>query len=535
MWPGWPARRPVRAGLSLSPEMLRLVWATGSAAEAVWHYAQQPCRPDDPPEALAQAFARLLGPVSRSRLAFALRLPAPGCSMRRMTFQAALPAEIPAAVRDEVPKLLPIELDRAQWQYLVQSPRMPPSGQPVECRVAIAACDREPLERGYDALCRAGWIADAMVPAPAALLRAAQATGVLGREAALLMDLAEQHTTIALVADAEVLYAREVALGSGHLTDSLMGRVSVGGATFALSREQARALARTVGIPAPEAQVPVGQATMPGATYFALMQPVLEQLVSEVRRTAAFGAQSSGSARSPERIVFSGTGAELPHLDAWLSKQLAMPVVLPSCERFVPEASAASALALGLALQEGAPAWDLRPASWRRMARLIRWVARLWRALLVIGVVVWLAAAVTRIEQRARAAELRALRARRAEVAAVIELRDALQTHAQLIKRLLTEQSIPVSWFHRLRRGFPDPVRLTQLNLALAREVAMSGRAEEREQTPEAYLPELTLWLETAGLCEGAQLTSSRRAPDDPRSVEFTLGCRWLMPAPEAP
>ncbi len=91
----------------------------------------------------------------------------------------------------------------------------------------------------------------------------------------------------------------------------------------------------------------------------------------------------------------------------------------------------------------------------------------------------------------------------------------------------MSEQGIPVSWFRHLTEGFPNPVHLTQLTINSAKhDVSMRGEAQEREQSPEAHVSELALWLEQVSLCRGVQLGSTHRASANGNLVEFSLSCQ---------
>jgi hypothetical protein len=108
----------------------------------------------------------------------------------------------------------------------------------------------------------------------------------------------------------------------------------------------------------------------------------------------------------------------------------------------------------------------------------------------------------------------------------VATLQENVGVSTGLVQRLSVERGLPLEWFRQLASGFPSPVRLAHLSVAATHGVNMTGEAQEREQTPEAYVSELALWLESARICQGVEVGSSRLVAAAESLVEFTLSCR---------
>jgi cell division ATPase FtsA len=363
-----------------------------------------------------------------------------------------------------------------------------------------------------------------VAPAGLALVQAAKTLKALGPEPAALVDIGQRRTTIGLVENGEMVYARDVTLGADHLTEALLGQVSVGAQTVQLSPAEAQALLEEVGIPEAQPGAMVGQRGIPAATYLAMLQPCLEQLASELRRTMTYGAQTSSTA--PARIVISGDGSRLPHVDAWLAKYLGLPVTRLSCERLVGAEGAAAGVVCGLALLAGAPKLDLQPDAMRRRGMIVRATNWLWQGLAVVAVLLWLGAFWWQTQLQKISERLSPLEARWTSLQPVVELQEAVETQTRVHRRFQHDQSIPLEWFERLAHGFPAPVRLTQLSVDAKRQVQMSGEAQQREQSAEAYVSELSLWLEEGEMCHDMQLGAGRRTTPTEHLVEFTLTCR---------
>ena len=519
--PSVTIRRPVRIGLELGERALTVVWTVRHVGGRVELRCRQQRRSAGASaEALRRDLAQLLAPLRRHRLRGRPILAAPPSYIRRLTVPAQDAKRIPEAVREQLPALLPFDVQQAQFSYLVQEPR-----SEGVWTVSVAACEAAPLQHALEALWQIGWVSSAVTPAALALAHTARAVQAVGPEPIILMEMGEDQTTMALVMAGDVISARDVALGLGHLEDALMSQVSIGERTLSLAREEATALAREVGIPQDATASTVGRAQLPLATYRAMIQPVLEQLVTEVRRTMSLWAQNP-RAPIPQRILVSGAGAQLPGCEPWLSGQLEMPVARLNCDPLLDSYGSTAAVACGLALFDRPPALDLQPKVFRRRVVATRFAARLWPVLAWAALLVGVGAGSWHVGRRHAAQQLATLTARSDNLAPVRILQEAVAGHAQLVRRLEVEQSLPVAWFHQLAHEFPNSVRLMRVRVGADHGVSLVGEAQEREQSPEAHVSELTLWLEQAAVCQDVQLGSTSRLQETGNIVEFALTCR---------
>lgn len=531
---------PPRIGLECSPHVLKVAWSvSGSGGRTTWGYRQQLCRQDQTPDSLSEDLATLLAPLRAHQFNVHLVLAAPNSTVRRLTLDVPSAAHLREAINERLPKLLPFDVERAEVTFRVR--RQQPSDGQLECSVVLAACDRAALQQYLDALWSIGWTPGGVAPASLALVRTAKALGVLGQEAVVLMDLGTHQTTIALVEEGETVYARDVALGTTHLVRTLTDQLSLGQETLVLSHAEAETLLQTVGIPevasaqgtastedrSSEAGISVqaGRWQLPMTTYRSMIQPVLEQLIGELRRTMTFGVQTA-TAAVPQRVWVSGEGSRLPQCERWLERQLSVPVSRLDCERWVGQEGSTAALACGLALFDRAPELDLLPNVSRQRGTFIRIVAWAWQGLAALVLLTWAGAGWWMLQHLTAARELKQLESRWEEVRPLIALRDAVSARTELIHRLVRTQGVPADWFNRLATGFPKSIRLTRLAVNEQHQVTMSGQAQEREQTPEAYVSELVLWLQQSRLCQNVQLGSSHRSATTEGLVEFSLTCQ---------
>ena len=522
----------LHVGLELSPRSVKVAWCRGGRlSKPTWQFIERPRGSDTSPEALRDLLNACLQPIRRRRFSSTLILCAPTSYVRTITVQVSDLKQIPEAVKEQLPKVLPFAAEGTQVKFTPRR-RQRTNGE-WECLLSVAACEVAPLTANLDGLWQAGWGTNGVVPSALALAECAKALDAVKEDYVLLVDIGQGRTTMALVERGEVVYARDVTIGNDHLVEALMGQVSVGERTVSLTWEQAEAITRAVGIPADtSAGAVAGEGIIPTPlpmdTYLAMIQPILEQLVSELRRTMTSATQASPAA-SATRVLLSGEGSRLPQCDQWLSKQLGVSVELLNCERFLGQAGRTAAIVCGLALHEGRSPLDLQPAPSRQRWLIARTAAMLWRVLALGVVAIWLGAGWVWLQHGAVAVELSRLTARWTELQPVVVLQEDTQAHLQLVRRLSTDRSVAVEWFRSLARDFPGPVRLTRLSVESTREVEMYGEAQGRDQTPEAYVSELTLWLEESGVCPEVELDATQRLnvmDVDEELVRFTLKCR---------
>ncbi len=514
--------QPIQVGLDIGARTLRAAWQVSSNGKpAEWRYATV-ARPADPrAEALRERLAVLLAPLRRARFRARLVLAASDSTVRRCAIRATEAARISDTIRQQLPSLLPFEVQHASYRYMVRTQQPVDGG--LECELLLAACESQALHRELRPLWELGWAPQAVLPKALALLQAARALTLLSPDPMMLVDVGDDRTTMALIHQEEVVYARDVTLGTMHLADALMGQVSLGTGALSLTQEQAEAALRTAGL-SPAADQG-GMGPLPLTTYLAMLQPVLEQLVNEMRRTMAYGTQAVAMP-APTRLLISGEGARLPGAQQWMAAQLALPVACLDCQPWLNEARPDVAVACGLALTPLPSDLDLQPVEAKRRAVVAQGTGWLWRAQLALLLVVLGATGWWNWRHRSLAREVQALTVRWEGLQPVTALQEAVEAHRGLAQRLTVTESLPPEWFRRLALEFPNALRLRSLTVDPDRRAVMTGEAQARERAPEAAIQSFTLEVEQAALCRDVQLQSTRRLQADGSVVEFSLACQ---------
>jgi len=197
--------------------------------------------------------------------------------------------------------------------------------------------------------------------------------------------------------------------------------------------------------------------------------------------------------------------------------------------------AAAFAVPYGLLVNGGSPRArragasadpNLLPVRSLRHRRLIRTERLMAGGLLVTLAVAWLGAFAVLQRTRPLQRQLAPLERRWQAFEPVRTLMQAVVARTTLIDALEGSRAVTVDWFKRLASGFPNPIRLTKLSVEAAGEVSLEGQAQAREQTSEAYLSELAIWLPAEQVCDTVLLGSSQRSTQVAGLVDFSLTCR---------
>ena len=602
-----------RIGIDIGSHVIKLAWTQPSRRGGVsWHYDQRPRDPSDRPEEAAVALTELLHPVLKRCFDVPVAVAVAQSHVRQVSLKATNSQQVSSVLERLIPTLFPFELSRCRYRSRVI--RQDSVHGQLSLLLQVAACDLDVLRRDLEALWRIGWIPSEAYPPAVAMAALAAAQPQWRRQTVLLLDLGARHSTLAILAGGHVAFARDVALGSEDLTEVLTSQIVVDQETLQLSRRDAEELKRKIGIPRVIAPAQVIEGRLPLGTYQALLQPVLEQWLEEIRRTIAFGVRIPSSVQTPEvssapreggtsepvtyhvkttpadvgepltpqALLLCGGGSRLPGLEPWLDEQLGMPVYRLSTKPFLaddlPELCIASGLLLipGLAAQQKSKSASPLPAVIRKMISLssspipeatmpvpvdatrvgdsaaqsatrgarsnpcdvsllpqqtmqvrqmIRAERLIVKGLMITIVALWCGVGLRVTETIPVKQRLLPLQSRWKQLEPATNLITEVNTRTSLLVMLLATRKIPVDWLEKLAKDFPKPIRLTKLVVTQVGDVQLEGHAQARDQTPEAYVSELAMWLQRVGLCQSVRLGPSQRSPASSELVDFSVTC----------
>lgn len=333
----------------------------------------------------------------------------------------------------------------------------------------LAAADSEARVAAIAELCTsAGLAVDRLIPFEA--LAFAQAAQLVSRPEVTslraVLWLGEHSSALAVGMASRLFFVRSVNAGLESLTEALTRPIRAASENVApvtLTREQARSLLSSIGIPARDQTIP-DQPDLAGSALLPHLQPILQRLAIEVKQSLRFGIPESQ--RGKVSLQIAGPGAHIPGLTAVLARQAGVPdsPVLPGDEAMSRPISAL--------LAHPAQGINLLPCELRSVA-----VSRRLRSALVAGAA--LTAALVAFEygstwyslhkESARLAQLQgqhdAAAASAASRDAVLASRAALGTLEQRIRTRIGDRPDVAAALSLLAQETPDTMHLTEVSI----------------------------------------------------------------------
>ena len=273
--------------------------------------------------AIAPLIKELLARCSSSSADIYFSVSGPSVSLQRIKLPPMPEQDLPAAIRWQGKKYFPFALDEARVVYK----KIGTTGEAADNELIIAAAINKFLDQELSLIEQAGYSAAGIDAVPFALQYAFQLIGDQYHDKTVaLLDIGAEGTTIAILRNGELQFAREIATGGNDFTRALMEPVAVEGKQFALSFEEAEAVKKKYGIPMGGGQevTPEG---LPLSRIMFIIRPVLERLSTEALRSFDFYKAQARDKRI-DKIFICGGGAGFKNLAAFLSSGLGIEVAL---------------------------------------------------------------------------------------------------------------------------------------------------------------------------------------------------------------
>lgn len=225
------------------------------------------------------------------------------------------------AVARQATEHLPYPVTDAVADYLL--PALPAGEEPHggDRHVILVACRRQVVEFALDVLERAGLEPIALEIPATALARVQPALPAVADGGRLVVHVADESTTLALVGSGDVLLSRIISWGTGALVQRVADSLAMPAADAARllgSTEVRQSLAAEEG--AANGRV--------GRTVVSLISPLLDDLLVEVDKVWAYCA-SQFRPHQPRSVLVTGGGHLLALVAHHLREQLPQPVSMP--------------------------------------------------------------------------------------------------------------------------------------------------------------------------------------------------------------
>jgi len=461
----------------------------------------------------------------------------PSTALLRLIVPRMPANELRRAIRWEAQKVLAFSPDNAILAHHVVGEVVDRDGIP-KLAVLLAAMESQYAAEVVGILRAAGMEPMGLTVVPAALAHLSR-IGAIATEPDrvwALVDIGAEATHLLFFRGAELLLAREIGTGGRAITQAMAAAVMVEGQRVQFDVDQAEALKRVHGIPVPsEAShqtegIPLGQ-------LGAMIQPALERLVVEIRRSFTYHQERTGSP-PPTRLILSGGTAQLPNLCPFLAERLEVDVeildpfapldVTEPLRKGIAAVAPRMAIAVGLALEQARTLNLLPPhiaaarrATWARLG--VRAVA-VAAALLLVGAYGMAREARTEVEQA-----LAARRSSLADLQPVLEVVKRLQTRRDALAPMLraydTLLAGGIPWhgiLKELSNVTPRAVTLNELAAMPDGRVKIKGIVFTNGMSAEIFLADYLGRLESSPFFSGVDLILSRQREDfDVRALDF--------------
>ncbi|MBM3471878.1 MAG: hypothetical protein FJX75_01230 [Armatimonadetes bacterium] len=407
-------------------------------------------------------------------------------TVRRMTLPPTSPQNVDRMVRFEAERYIPLPLEAVELDYQIRHDR---AADRLE--VVIAAVRKDDATQAAHALSEATGAPTVLDTAGTALLAAWQQAHGEGGEAALVVDLSGEHTSIVVCESGSLVVARSAPAGVDALRAALVDDLKI-------SPAEAEGIRRTDGVKGLEAGPPAVSA--PGeAPDREAAAAWLTRLAQEIRRTLeSFRSQRGGAGRCT--VAITGEGAETPGLSEALEWAIGQPIdifdPLPAAATDLPAPGHWFTLAYGLALRSAGRspvAIDLSPraerADRRRRQEKTAWVAALAALVLVIGAAYAYAnSRLQRIESDARQVrgQVSRLRAEVGDVDTALAAAAAVQDVNDVLADMERGEARPLDVLRDLSDSFPGGLWLKDFLYDRERGVSIHGNALDSTAVTEA-------------------------------------------------
>jgi type IV pilus assembly protein PilM len=245
-------------------------------------------------------------------------------SLRKMSFPQMPLAEVKEAVRFQGKAAFPFPLDNAIVDVaLVGKSQEKKEGQQ---EVLAAAAIRDLVTQRMNLLAGLNLRPFCLSLVPLALKKSyLLSAGRPAKESVALIDIGDHATTIAMVQHEEVVFSREIGLGGGHFTETLMDLSGPGGPGKPLAYATAEQIKIQYGIPASGLEQDQTEEGFPLEGIRDSLMPVVDRLIMEIDRSFGYFKTQSEN-QNIDRILLSGGGALLKGLPQALERSFSIPI-----------------------------------------------------------------------------------------------------------------------------------------------------------------------------------------------------------------
>ena len=449
----------------------------------------------------------------------------PFACMRHITIPPVPSGELANAIRWQMQPFLAIPLEEAVVEFEPLGSVAGEDGKRV--RFLGVAYPQAALREHLAFLERAGIRPTQLLPKEMAVASwlEKQHPAVANGETAVL-EIGGSGCEFLVIKQGRPLFTRKIPGGGTSFTRDMTNVLMTSQGQVSLTEGEAETFKRSFGIPTPAESASLDIRGVSGMQIFSLIRGGLEHLATEVERSIAFYAESSGQGKISELYLIGG-GSHLKGLAQWLQDRLGiqMTVVLPlngfpvtpgAVQGAVPSAPLSIVAALGAVFLRG-KGMNFLPVEMKEgMRRQVRKAALegLLTAVVLGAVLVWITL------QASRQSIIKQIDVFRWEMQTISPQLAFIKTVMAAHDRLDSEPT----WKEVLRRWsriVPREIYLIQASIQ-GKSVFMRGRIRNGLREPQEVLAEFMRSLQEESMDE-VRLRSSRMREDLSDAMEFEV------------
>ncbi|RPH90532.1 MAG: type IV pilus assembly protein PilM, partial [Desulfobacteraceae bacterium] len=245
-------------------------------------------------------------------------------ALRKMSFPDMPLEEVKEAVRFQGKAAFPFPLDNA----VVDVARVGMSQEKKDSQqeVLAAAAIRDLVNQRVTLLKNLNLRPLCLSLVPLALKKAyLLSAGRPVNESVALIDIGSHASTIAMIQNEEVVFSREIGLGGGHFTETLMDLSRSVQSGKPLTYEDAERTKIMYGIPNPGLEQEQTEEGIPLEGIREGLMPVVDRLIMEIDRSFGYF-KTQAENQTIDRILLSGGGALLKGLPKALERSFSIPI-----------------------------------------------------------------------------------------------------------------------------------------------------------------------------------------------------------------
>ena len=245
-------------------------------------------------------------------------------ALRKMSFPNMPLEEVKEAVRFQGKAAFPFSLENAVLDVALVSKSQEKNDPQQE--VLVAAAIRDLVDQRFSLLTSLNLRPFCLSLVPLALRKTyLLSAGRPANESVALIDIGAQASTIAMIQNGEVVFSREIGLGGGHFTETLMDLSRSGSPGKALTYEAAEQIKVDYGIPTPGLEQDRMEEGIPLEGIRDGLMPVVDRLIMEIDRSFGYY-KTQAENQTIDRILLSGGGALLKGLPKALERSFNIPL-----------------------------------------------------------------------------------------------------------------------------------------------------------------------------------------------------------------